>query len=620
MGAALRTALAAEPGVFGPVRSHPATETALVEAYREFRDLSSEALSAVAAQSRRAHDVVRLHDEAHRALAPSWYDEEDLLDAATEVIRAGSGVVEGLGRVVVYLPERLTRHGAALLQALAEKTELVVVAGTCGDPAADADSARSVGWLAGPGVEPPNGPDPLWMVDVERTRVVTVSDADEEVRAALRAIVVAARTGTPLDRIAVLFARPEPYRALGLRAADGRPADRQRYGGHAADGTRRGADVARFAGPPRRQIPARRRVRLAGGSPRAPPRALGARGGVGAPLPRRGGRRRPTRLGCTARPSRDGTRRNGAGGRGRSRGSRMGGRSVAPGRRPRPLVARVRARAHRRPERGVAFGAPVAGMVRVGATAHGRAPRPRGGPSRLAVGRAAGGRAGRSRARPARLPGRDGGTGGPRRVLSDPRARARVGPGPGGSHGRGRLRRTGQHGGGARPRPRRRARPGRRRVPRRAAGRLAPPGPRARRRARGAVPALVARREAAPRTAGRPRRSITPSPVRAAGRPPRQQGARAVALGPPGGICAGGRVVVLGGPAGRGAGPRLARARRVVRRGPPGRRVPRHGTGVPVAGVAGRGPAGFGRRRRRPRGRMPSRSVAAQPSPASTAT
>ena len=42
------------------------------------RDLSAEALDAVAAQSRRAADVVRLHRRAHRALAPAWYDEEDL--------------------------------------------------------------------------------------------------------------------------------------------------------------------------------------------------------------------------------------------------------------------------------------------------------------------------------------------------------------------------------------------------------------------------------------------------------------------------------------------------------------------------------------------------------------
>ena len=70
VGAAFRAALSAEPGVFGPVRSHPATETALVDAYRELRDLSAEALAAVAAQSRRAHDVVRLHHEAHRVSHP----------------------------------------------------------------------------------------------------------------------------------------------------------------------------------------------------------------------------------------------------------------------------------------------------------------------------------------------------------------------------------------------------------------------------------------------------------------------------------------------------------------------------------------------------------------------
>jgi ATP-dependent helicase/nuclease subunit B len=211
VGAALRAALGADPGIFGPVRDHPATETALVEAYRELRDLSEPALDAVAAQSRRARDVVRLHREAHRALGPSWYDEEDLLDAAAEVVGLGSTAVDGLGRVVVYLPQRITRHGASLLRTVAQSTDLVVLAGTCGDAAADEDTMRSVRRLADGEVEPAGGSDPLAMVDAERTRVVTVSDPDEEVRAGLRAIVEAVRTGTPLDRIAVLFADPEPY-------------------------------------------------------------------------------------------------------------------------------------------------------------------------------------------------------------------------------------------------------------------------------------------------------------------------------------------------------------------------------------------------------------------------
>ena len=54
MAAALRAALADDPGVFAPVASHPATETALVAAYRELRDVSTDALDALARRGGRA--------------------------------------------------------------------------------------------------------------------------------------------------------------------------------------------------------------------------------------------------------------------------------------------------------------------------------------------------------------------------------------------------------------------------------------------------------------------------------------------------------------------------------------------------------------------------------------
>ena len=44
--------------------------------------------------------------------------------------------------------------------------------------------------------------------------MLTASDGDEEVRAAVRAVVDAVRSGTRLDRIAVLHASPEPYARL----------------------------------------------------------------------------------------------------------------------------------------------------------------------------------------------------------------------------------------------------------------------------------------------------------------------------------------------------------------------------------------------------------------------
>ena len=76
---------------------------------------------------------------------------------------------------------------------------------------------------ARPAVGVPVATPSVWPVSVATTRVVTTSDADEEVRSAVRAVVDAARAGTPLERMAVLFAAPQPYGRLvheHLAAAD----------------------------------------------------------------------------------------------------------------------------------------------------------------------------------------------------------------------------------------------------------------------------------------------------------------------------------------------------------------------------------------------------------------
>ncbi|MDQ6944776.1 MAG: PD-(D/E)XK nuclease family protein [Actinomycetota bacterium] len=203
VAAALRAALADDAGVFGPVAEHPATETALVAAYRELRDLSPAALDAVALTSRRAADVVRLCRAARARLEASWYDEEDLMAAATTVVAGAAD----LGTIIVYLPQRLSLHAARLLKA----TGATVVAGTIGDTRADADvivSLHRLGHPAPPGVEARS------MTATTGTRIVTASDADDEVRTAVRAVIDAVRDGTPLDRIAVLHASPQPYARL----------------------------------------------------------------------------------------------------------------------------------------------------------------------------------------------------------------------------------------------------------------------------------------------------------------------------------------------------------------------------------------------------------------------
>src|SRR5262249_11867543 len=54
IAAAVRASLVREPGLFAPVAEHPATEEALVAAYRELSDLDTGQLDLLAAQHSRA--------------------------------------------------------------------------------------------------------------------------------------------------------------------------------------------------------------------------------------------------------------------------------------------------------------------------------------------------------------------------------------------------------------------------------------------------------------------------------------------------------------------------------------------------------------------------------------
>jgi ATP-dependent helicase/nuclease subunit B len=248
VAAALRRALGERPGIFAPVAAHPATEQALVAAYTELSDVSDDGLAALAAAGRRAHDVVRTCRRARRLLAVDWYDEADLTASAIAQVEADRGLVPQaataglaaeLGPVVVHLPQDLLQRQADLLAALARRVPATVVVGVTGRAGADAGVARSLARLGldpppglaitddgmaspapPPGPAPPHAappapasPPPL-PVSVESTRIVTASDADDEVRAAVRAVVDAAREGTPLDHIAILFGSTVPYGRL----------------------------------------------------------------------------------------------------------------------------------------------------------------------------------------------------------------------------------------------------------------------------------------------------------------------------------------------------------------------------------------------------------------------
>lgn len=215
VAAALRRALAEEPGIFADVSEHAATEEALVGAYRELSAASASARAAVAAASRRAADVVRICALAREHLSAGWYDEADLVAAACDALPGGAMTAE-LGAVVVYLPQDTNRPMCDLLTALARERPVTVVAGCTGSERADAAVRRvlvAVGGTAAAAAvdafEPPAG-----LTGGACLEVLTTSDADDEVRAVVRRIVDAARDGVALERIAVLYGTTEPYARL----------------------------------------------------------------------------------------------------------------------------------------------------------------------------------------------------------------------------------------------------------------------------------------------------------------------------------------------------------------------------------------------------------------------
>jgi ATP-dependent helicase/nuclease subunit B len=223
VAAALRRALREAPGMFAPVADHPATETALVATFAELSDVTDAGLDALAAAGRRAREVVAIYRRARAALAGGWYDESDLTEAAIAAVAAVAAPAapgrrppaDELGHLVVHLPQDLLQRQATLLAALADRLPATVVAGLTGEPDADAGVLRSLARL-GADAPPPPAAGPLGGAPVAagRSRVLTTSDADDEVRAAVRRVVEAARDGTPLERIGILFGSDRPYGRL----------------------------------------------------------------------------------------------------------------------------------------------------------------------------------------------------------------------------------------------------------------------------------------------------------------------------------------------------------------------------------------------------------------------
>jgi len=218
----VRSVLRDDPGRFAAVQSHPATERSLLQAYRTLSELSQRARQEIAAAGDpAAADVVRVHDKVRRKLLEAGlFDDPDLIEAALGSL-APNGAVGSehadslLGAVIVFLPQHLRPGHARLLRAVGARLDVIVIAGVTGIPEADKTVRRAVEEALGD-----DWPDGAEAPAQKADRALSVSDADDEVRHALRLVVKAAGDGVPLDRIAILYGSREPYARL-LAAALG---------------------------------------------------------------------------------------------------------------------------------------------------------------------------------------------------------------------------------------------------------------------------------------------------------------------------------------------------------------------------------------------------------------
>jgi len=214
----IRRVLDEAPGSFATVAHHPATVVALRELHQELR-LAGEGAADRLAISPRGREAVRVSRAVTRMLQRRWYDEADLVQGATRRLRTER--IAGLERLVLHLPAPFDPLSASFVRQLAADRSITVVLAFTGDDAADHEQFRLLAQLdiGAPITTPEPVADAAQAASSRPLRIVSTTDADDEVRVAVRTVIDAARgtlTGRPVpfERIALLWPSQRPYARL----------------------------------------------------------------------------------------------------------------------------------------------------------------------------------------------------------------------------------------------------------------------------------------------------------------------------------------------------------------------------------------------------------------------
>lgn len=230
LGAAVRAALADVDGPFRSVASHHATEAAVAAIYAELSNVSGLVLERLDAKSSPAtRATIELYRSIRTRLGP-FHDEADVARAG-QAAAGRPGSLDRFGHLVWYLPSPITAPMTQFVSTVLAVAPSSVIVGLSGDAEADTgvvELCRHAGvTLSGSHGVGATGVHADGPVLATASSIVSVTDADEEVREVIRRIAALGEKGVAFDRIGVFHPTPDPYiRVLEQQfAAAGIPAN-----------------------------------------------------------------------------------------------------------------------------------------------------------------------------------------------------------------------------------------------------------------------------------------------------------------------------------------------------------------------------------------------------------
>ena len=254
----------------------------------------------------RAADVVRISRRVRASLAPEWYDERDLMDAAaTEVGARACRCSPTSARSCVYLPQDLSQPAAALLRARRDAT--CRSRSSPAPPAstrADAPVARRAGSRRPRRSTPRSGRAARAATRASCRRPIPTTRCAPSVRL----VVDALRDGVPLERMAVLYGAPEPYARLVHEQLDAAGIPHNGAAVRTLAESVLGRGLLGLLALPDRDFQRHDVMRAARRCAGLPPRAARCRGELGAHQPARPDRARRRALARAARAVRGASR------------------------------------------------------------------------------------------------------------------------------------------------------------------------------------------------------------------------------------------------------------------------------------------------------------------------